>query len=63
MLPDEPRGWRKLWEAAQRETDPKKLVELIEQMNQLLAEHEKAAAEETKPGTRSLDERPKQQPG
>ncbi len=60
MLPDEPKGWRKLWEAAQREKDPKKLVELIDQMNQLLAEHEKTAAKETKRGTHTLPERPKQ---
>lgn len=59
MLPDEPKGWRKLWKVAQREKDPKRLAELIDQLNQLLAEHEKAAAEETKPGTRSRDERPK----
>jgi hypothetical protein len=61
MLPDEPKGWRKMWEAAQQETDPKKLAELIDRLNQLLSEHEKAAAaEETKPGTRSPLERPKQ---
>jgi uncharacterized protein with von Willebrand factor type A (vWA) domain len=60
MLPGEPKGWRKLQEAAQKEEDPKKLAELIDQLNQLLSEHEKAAAEETKPSTGSLPERPKQ---
>ena len=60
MLPGEPKGWRKLWEAAEREKHPKKLAELIDQMNQLLAEQDKAAAEETKHGTRTLPERPKQ---
>jgi len=61
MLPDEPKGWRKLWEEAQHEKDPKRLAELIDQMNRLLTQHEKAAArEETKSGTSSLSERPKQ---
>jgi len=52
MLPDEPKGWRRLWEAAQREKDPKKLVELIDKMNQLLTEREKAAAAEERPAKR-----------
>jgi hypothetical protein len=60
MLPEEPKGWKKLWEAAQREKDAKKLAELIDQMNQLLTEHERAAAEETKSSARRLPERPKQ---
>ena len=33
MLPDEPKGWRRLWEAAQAEKDPKKLAELVDQLN------------------------------
>ena len=61
MPDDEPKGWRQLQEKAQREKDPKKLAEIIEQLNQLLTEHEKAAAEEEK-ASRSLRERPKESP-
>ncbi len=43
---NEPEGWRWLWERAQQEKDPKRLAELIDQLNQLLTEHEKAAAQE-----------------
>jgi len=50
---DEPEGWRWLWERAQQETDPTKLAELIDQLNQLLTAHEKAALEEEKPASRS----------
>ncbi len=59
-LPDEPKGWRKLWEKAQRERDPKKLAALIDRMNQLLTEHEKAAAQEKKPASPPAHQRPKQ---
>ena len=45
MSLDEPEGWRILWESAQREKDPKRLVALIDQMNQLLTENEKATEE------------------
>jgi len=43
-LPDEPRGWRKLRDQAQRERNPKKLAALIEKMNRLLAKREAAEA-------------------
>ncbi len=57
---DEPEGWRSLWERAQQEKDPKKLAELIDQLNQLLTEHEKAAPEEEKPINRTKRARSKQ---
>ena len=41
MLGDEPQGWRRLQEEAQRERDPQKLALLIDQLNQLLDEQEK----------------------
>lgn len=41
---EEPRGWRRLWEQAQRERDPKMLDALIQEMNRMLAEHEKKVA-------------------
>lgn len=44
----EPEGWRKLWEKAQRERDSKKLDAIIKQMNQLLTVHEKRCAATTK---------------
>jgi hypothetical protein len=43
---DEPQGWRELWEMAQQEQDTKKLAAIIDQMNQLLTEHEKRAADD-----------------
>jgi hypothetical protein len=60
MLLDEPKGWRRLWESAQRERNPKKLATLIDQMNQLLTEHEKAAEPGKRPTASLLRERPKQ---
>jgi 23S rRNA maturation mini-RNase III len=45
---EEPKGWRQLQQRAQREKDPKKLAQIIDQMNQLLTEHEHAAAKEEK---------------
>ncbi|HMH09049.1 MAG TPA: hypothetical protein VK579_20400 [Terriglobales bacterium] len=35
-----PKGWRRLWEEAQRETDPKRLDAIIKRMNLLLTEQE-----------------------
>jgi hypothetical protein len=60
-MQDEPKGWRELQERAQREKDPKKLAQLIDEMNQLLTEHEKAAAKD-KPASPSVRDRPKQHP-
>lgn len=40
MFPDEPEGWSHLQTLAQRETDPKRLVEIINQMIRLLDERE-----------------------
>jgi len=42
-MEDESRGWRKLWQQAQREGDPKKLDAIIKQVNRLLTEHENRA--------------------
>jgi hypothetical protein len=60
MPVDEPEGWRLLWERAQRERDPTKLAGIIDEMNQLLAEHEKAAEELERPRGRSR--RPRRKP-
>ena len=60
MPENEPEGWRSLWERAQQEKDPQKLAELIDQLNQLLTEHEKAAAQDEKPTVRSKPTRSKQ---
>jgi len=46
-LLDEPKGWRKLQAMAQRENDPQKLASIIDQMNQLLDEHERMAADKS----------------
>jgi hypothetical protein len=61
-MPEEPKGWRRLQERAQREKDPKKLAQIIDQMNQLLTEHENAAAKEEKPTSRAQRERSKEYP-
>lgn len=45
ILPDEPQGWRMLQEMAQAEPDPQKVAAIIEQMNCLLAAHERSTAE------------------
>ena len=37
----EPEGWSELWEQAQVERDPQKLLELIDKLNNLLADWEK----------------------
>lgn len=43
-MPDgPPKGWQTLQERAQRERDPKKLAAIIDEMNRLLTEQEKAA--------------------
>jgi hypothetical protein len=44
LADQEPKGWRTLWERAQRERDPQKLDTIIKQLNQLLTEHEKRSA-------------------
>jgi len=44
IFPDEPRGWRMLQEMAQKEPDPQKVAAIVEQMNRLLAAHERTTA-------------------
>lgn len=41
LADQEPKGWRKLCEKAQRERNPQKLDAILKQVNQLLTEHEK----------------------
>lgn len=43
MLLDEPKGWSYLQAMAQSERNPKRLMEIIDQMNRLLDEHENRA--------------------
>ena len=40
----EPAGWRRLWEEAQRERDSNKLDAIIKRMNLLLTERERQTA-------------------
>jgi hypothetical protein len=47
MLDREPTGWRELQQKAQQQEDTAKLIEIIEQLNHLLAQHEKQMALET----------------
>jgi hypothetical protein len=53
MLDDEPKGWKCLQERAQREEDPEKLAQIIDEINELLTEHEAAAARDERPLARS----------
>ena len=39
-LPDEPKGWSLLQEQLRRETDPQKIIGIIDRLNSLLDEHE-----------------------
>jgi hypothetical protein len=41
LLPDEPEGWRELCARIDAESDTEKVRILIEQVNSLLAEHER----------------------
>jgi hypothetical protein len=45
-LTNEPEGWRRLQEMAQRERDPQVLASLIDKMNSLLDQHSRIAAAE-----------------
>ena len=42
-LSDEPKGWRRLQAKALQERTPEKLALIIDQMNELLDEHERMA--------------------
>jgi hypothetical protein len=50
MRDREPAGWRELLQQAQQQEDPAKLIEIIGQLNRLLAQHEKQVAQETQNG-------------
>jgi hypothetical protein len=50
---EEPPGWRELQEWAKSERDPRKLEAIIEEMNRLLTECEKRAANGTGSGPTS----------
>ncbi len=52
----EPKGWRRLHNKAQRERDPRKLALIIDQLNQLLSEHEKTADLENANSCRVADD-------
>ena len=41
---DEPEGWRRLQEMAQREQDPQVLAAIIDKMNRLLDQHDWSAS-------------------
>jgi hypothetical protein len=45
-LTNEPEGWRRLQEMAQRESDPEVLASLIDKMNSLLDHHARVTATE-----------------
>jgi hypothetical protein len=50
MLQKPPPGWAELQSKARHEKDPKKLARLIDEMNQLLSEYEKAATGRSEKG-------------
>jgi hypothetical protein len=43
---DEPEGWRELQQKALDETDPQRLIEIVDQLIVLLTAHEKRVAAE-----------------
>ncbi|MFZ3264449.1 MAG: hypothetical protein WA172_10650 [Terriglobales bacterium] len=45
MLPDPPPGWTALQERAKQAKDPRQLAAIIDEMNRLLTEYEKAAGD------------------
>ncbi len=45
MLPDPPPGWTALQARAKRAKDPRELAAIIDEMNRLLTEYEKAAGD------------------
>jgi hypothetical protein len=45
-LPDEPKGWRSLQAMAQEARDSHSLALIINEMNRLLSQHERAAGTE-----------------
>jgi hypothetical protein len=47
LADQEPKGWRKLCEKAQRERNPQKLDAILKKVNKLLTEHEKRCSEES----------------
>ncbi len=51
-----PRDWRELSEAASREQDPKKLLELVEELDEALEQREKAVRENRNPDENSRDQ-------
>ena len=42
---EEPKGWRELQQKALKETDTQRLIEIVDQLTNLLAAHEKQIAE------------------
>jgi hypothetical protein len=59
MLLDEPQGWSRLQAMAQRERDPKRLVEIINQMICVLDEREgRPARRSTRESDRSSSDSP-----
>ncbi len=54
----EPEGWRELQERARNERDPRKLDAIITEMNRLLSECERQAANGKKPRTTSRRGKP-----
>ena len=52
MPPEPPPGWTELQERAKRAKDAKELAAIIDEMNRLLAEYEKAAGDGHKDGQR-----------
>lgn len=46
-----PRDWKELSEAASREQDPQKLLELVEELDKALEQHEKSMKEKNRSPT------------
>jgi len=58
-IPDEPKGWRRIWEKTQTERDPKKLIQLLDQLNHLLSENERKTEHKPPPAVSKRGTRPR----
>lgn len=50
MTPDSPRDWKHLAEQASNEMNSEKLMELVNELNQLLGEREDKSHQQRRPG-------------
>jgi hypothetical protein len=50
MTPDSPRDWKRLAEKASNEMNSEKLMDLVDELNRLLGEHEDRSRQQRRSG-------------